>query len=140
MTPEETARRMLEAMSAGDVDGTMALYAAHAVQHHPLADEPLEGRDAIRESEQQLWDAFTEVEVQERSILSSGSTVAIELILRATHTAPLALAPDEQLPATNRRIELPAVWMLEIDDDGLIVEERDYFDTALLFRQIGLQG
>lgn len=140
MGVEEVARRLIEAMTSGDFEAEMALYATDAVQHHPMADEPLEGRDAIRESEQLLRDAFTGIDVQERGILSSGSTVAIEMMLKATNTGPLMLGPDQELPATGRRIELPAVWMLEIDDDGLMSEERDYLDTAPLFRQLGLEG
>lgn len=139
MATEDVARRLLEATTSGDFEAEMALYAPDAVQHHPMADEPLEGRDAIRESERLLRDAFTDIDVRERSILSSGSTLAIELVFEATNTGPLVLGPDQEIPATGRRIELPAVWMFQIGADGLIVEERDYLDTALLFRQLGLQ-
>jgi limonene-1,2-epoxide hydrolase len=30
------------------------------------------------------------------------------------------------------------VWVFDLDEDGLIVEERDYFDTVGLQRQLGL--
>lgn len=31
-----------------------------------------------------------------------------------------------------------AVWVLEVGADGLIAEERDYFDAAAVFRQLGM--
>lgn len=68
MGVEDVARQLLEAMTSGDFEAEMALYAPDAVQHHPMADEPLEGRDAIRESERLLRDAFTDIDVRERSI------------------------------------------------------------------------
>jgi hypothetical protein len=32
------------------------------------------------------------------------------------------------------------VWVFELSPDGLIVEERDYLDTAALMAQLGIEG
>jgi limonene-1,2-epoxide hydrolase len=39
------------------------------------------------------------------------------------------------LAATDRTIEVHEVWVFDLDPNGLIVEERDYFDTAALLAQ-----
>jgi steroid delta-isomerase-like uncharacterized protein len=105
---------------------------------HPLSPEPVQGKPAIRAGEQALFDAFSEIDVDVRRVVAEGEDIAIELVLRATNTAPLDVGADESLPATGQRIELPAVWFLRLDGDGRIVEERDYLDTASFFRQLGL--
>jgi predicted ester cyclase len=114
------------------------LYAEHAVLCHPLSPAALEGRQAIRESEQALFDAFSKIEVNLRTVLTGDQGCVAELVIRATNSGPLDLGGEERVAATGRRIELPSVWVLDIGPDGLIVEERDYFDTAAFMSQLGL--
>ena len=84
-----------------------------------MSPEPLRGRQAIRAAEQALFDEFSEVRVDVRSVRGGDDGFALRVVLSAQH-------------AGGRRIELPAVWWYDLDADGLIVEARDYFDTALL--------
>jgi steroid delta-isomerase-like uncharacterized protein len=138
MNAREMVQRIVEAVASGDADAVAALYAEQATLHHPLLPEPARGRAAIRASEQELFDSFSEIEVELRSALAGDSTCAAEIILRATNTGPIDLGGDQPLPATNKRIEAEMVWVYDLDDDSLIVEERDYLDTAALMRQLGL--
>lgn len=108
--------------------------------HHPLSPEPIRGSEPIAGSEQALFDAFSEIEVEVVRMLADANDVAVEVVLHATNTGPLDVGADEPLPATGRRIELPSVWLLRLDADGRIAEERDYLDTASFFRQLGLAG
>lgn len=48
MRPGELVRRWVEAFNRGDADAIAAFYAEDAVNHQ-VADEPVEGRTAIRE-------------------------------------------------------------------------------------------
>lgn len=139
MDAKDVARKLLEAYDAGDMDAVSSMFTPDAEQHHPFAAEPIVGREAIRENEQALYHAFSDVRVTPRTLTAEGSTVAMEVTLEATNTGALVLGPDEELPATGRSISVPAVWIIEVDQDGMVTEERDYFDTALFFRQLGLQ-
>jgi predicted ester cyclase len=58
--------------------------------------------------------------------------------MRAVNDGPLDLGSGEPLPATGRRIELPTAWFLQLNEEGKIVSEHDYFDTALILRQLGV--
>lgn len=58
MEPHAVVDALLVATEQGDVDRLVRLYAPDAVQHHPLAQEPIRGREAIGESERALLTAF----------------------------------------------------------------------------------
>jgi steroid delta-isomerase-like uncharacterized protein len=134
---EDVARKVVAAVEAGDADALAGLYAEDAVFHHPLTGET-RGRDAIRQSEQELFDAFTDIEIEVRSLLADERTAAIELVLRATNSGDIDLGEEGPLPATGRRIEDPMTWWLVLGPDDLIVAERDYLDTAGLMSQLGV--
>jgi steroid delta-isomerase-like uncharacterized protein len=138
MDPEQIVESLVETVERADADALARLYAEDAVQHHPMAPGPVVGREAIRESEAALFATFSDVTVQRRGLWRTGSTVIAEVVLSATNTGQLDVGGPEALPATGRRVDIPCIWILEVGPDGLITEERDYFDTASIFRQLGL--
>ena len=73
-------------------------------------------------------------------VIAQADDVVLEVVIRATNTGPLDVGGDDPLPATDRRIELPSVWLLRLGANGKIAEERDYLDTAGFLRQLGLGG
>lgn len=133
-----TAQRLIAAVEQRDAQAFAALFAESAVAHHPLSPEPARGRAAIRASEEELFNAFSDVRVELRSVLYDERTGALEVVLSATNTGPLDLGDDEPLAASGRRINLPATWWYELDDRGLVRETRDYFDTGVLMSQLGV--
>ncbi len=139
MNHRDVLQRYVDAIQREDIEVFAQLFAEDAVLHHPLAPEPLEGRTAIRESERALFEAFSEIDIEIVMMLSDERSAAIAVVLRATNTGALELGPGESMPATGRRMELPAAWFFEFDADGRVVVERDYFDTAAFMAQLGLQ-
>jgi steroid delta-isomerase-like uncharacterized protein len=121
-----------------DADRYASLYADDAVMIEPLLGEPLHGRDAIRAGEAALFDAFGDVEPDVISIVSDGSTIAVEVVMRAVNDGPLDLGNGETIPATGRRVEIPTAWFLELNEQRKIVSERDYFNTVAVLRQLGV--
>ncbi len=134
----DLVRRFVEAIERADADAFAALFAEDAVGHHPFFPEPIRGREAIRASEQGLFDSFSDIHVEVRSVLADHGRCAMEVVLGATNTGPLDLGGDEPLPATGCSVEIPAVWWCELGDDERIAEARDYFDTAAFMAQLGL--
>lgn len=130
--------QIINAIRHSDADGYARLFAEEAVLEHPLLPEPLNGRAAIREGEQALFDSFSDVEVELRLVAGDENSVVAEVVLRATNTGPIDLGEGEPVPATGRRIEVPAVWIFDFGPDGLVTAERDYFDTASMMAQLGL--
>ena len=136
----EVVQKLVDRIERRDAAALTELFAEDAVLHHPLSPDPVRGRAAIRESEQALFDAFSDIEVEVGRVMVEADDVAIEVTMRATNSGPLELAPGESLPPTGRRIELPSVWFLLLGADGRIIEERDYLDTATFLRQLGLEN
>ncbi len=138
MNVQDLVRRGIDAVRRADADSYTQLFAENAIVHHPLAPEPLEGRAAIREAEQALFDAFSEIEIEVLRLLSDDRGAAVEVVLRATHTGAIDLGGGQPVPPTGRRIEVPSAWFFEVGPDGLVITERDYFDTATFMSQLGL--
>lgn len=68
--------RLVAAVERRDLEAFAALYANDAVGRHPLHPEPVRGREAIRASEQALFDSFSDVEIEARSLISDGQRCA----------------------------------------------------------------
>ena len=136
----DVVEKLVRAVENRDADALGALFADEALLHHPLSPEPIRGKPAILASEQALFEAFSDIEIEVLRVVAERDDVAVELVLRATNTGPLDVGADEPLPPTGRRIELRSVWFLRLRADGRIAEERDYLDTAGFFRQLGLAG
>jgi hypothetical protein len=79
--------------------------------------------------------AFSAIEPAIRTLLRGNGTVAVELVIDATHTGALDLGGGDVLAPTRRRVTVPTVWVLVVEE-GLIVEERDYLDPASLLGQL----
>ncbi|MFI7482495.1 ester cyclase [Kocuria sp. M1R5S2] len=139
--PGELSRRMLEeqfaAINAHDVAGFTAFYAEDAVVIDPQYPEPLRGRDAIEQDVATFIKAFPDLNGRITSTLIDGPVSAVEATMTGTHTGPLAL-PTGEVPATGRQLEFPMAVFSRVDEQGLIVEERRYYDLATQQEQLGL--
>jgi len=136
--PREVVNKLVSAIERGDAAALTELFADDAVLRHPLSPEPIAGKAAIAASEQALFDAFSDVDVEVVRVVGEADDVAIEVVIGATNTGPLDVGAGEPVAPTGRRIELAAAWFLTLAPDGRIVEERDYLDTASFFGQLGL--
>ena len=133
---EDIAIRLVGAVRAADLTAIAALYAPDAVLHHPMFPEPRLGRDAIVAEHDFFLRAFSDIDPAVRTILRADRTVALELVIGATHTGPIDLGGEAPLPPTGRRIAVATIWVLELDEEGLIAEERDYIDPAAIVEQL----
>lgn len=134
---EELARRYVETFNDRDVDAWVALFAEDGVIHDPFFPEPSKGREAIRNVELGVLRAFPGMRWRQlRPAIDVGDRVAVELAVNAVNEGPLEM-PDGELPATGRTIsfETGTFWLL--GPDGLITEERSYFDATGVAAQLG---
>lgn len=134
------ADRMVAAIEAHDIEAIVALYRPDGTQVHPFADEVVEGIDAIREGDGALVRAFPDARVERRTEVRVGDTVLMEVVLHMTHAGPLDLPDGSSLPPTGRPVTLPLVWVIDLDADERIVQERSYLDPSAFYAQLGLQA
>ncbi|MDQ3932007.1 MAG: ester cyclase [Actinomycetota bacterium] len=134
----DVVERLARAITEKDIEGYGSLYREDAAMYEPLLSEPARGREQIMAGEALLFDAFSDIAIQVRTVFSRDDRVMAEVVLSATNDGPLDLGTGEPLPATQQRVEIPMVWVFDLDDEGLIIEERDYFDTGVIMQQLGL--
>lgn len=134
----EVIKQQIAAINAHDTAGLAARYSADAVVLDPQYPEPLRGRAAIERDMADFLTAFPDLRAQVTRTLFDGATHALEMTVSGTNSGPLALPGGDSVPPTNRRIELHMAVFGRIDGDGLVVEERRYFDIAGQLAQLGL--
>jgi steroid delta-isomerase-like uncharacterized protein len=131
--------KLSAAWNAHRAADVVALYAPAAVMVHPLAPEPIRGREAIAAFEQPMFGAFSNTEWTCVDSFVSGDRVAVEYVILSTHSGPLQ-SPKGPVPPTNRRIRLRGASLLTLAPDGSIVEEKRFFDAMAMMSQLGLVG
>jgi predicted ester cyclase len=139
MRERETVEKIVDAIRRGDARGYSEFFAQEGRLTHPLSTEEIKGKAAIVQSEQTIFDAFSDIDVEVRSIISERHQAATEVVLRATNTGPIDLGKGNSVDPTGRRIEIEAVWIFDFASNGLVNAERDYFDLAGLMSQLGLE-
>ena len=113
------------------------LYAQDAT--YMLSGEPelLRGRKAIQKSYEVFFRAFPDMSVEKTLSMTSGDHHFAEAIARGTHTGPFA-TPQGEIAPTGRKIELKMAFVAKVTPEGLIAEDRTYFDSAVMMSQLGL--
>jgi steroid delta-isomerase-like uncharacterized protein len=127
------------AINAHDAAQFASFYGEDAVVRDPQYPEPLHGRDAVVNDSAVFFTAFPDLRAEVTCSVVSGSTLAAEMTLAGTHTGPLAL-PSGEVPPTGRALRFEMAFFARIDDQGLIVDERRYYDIANQLEQLGLAG
>ena len=135
---EDLARRYVETFNDRDVEGWGALFAEDAVIHDPFWPELIKGREASKSLLNSALRAFPDMRWRQlQPVIDVGDRVAVELAVNAVNEGPLEM-PGGELPATGRAIsyETGIFWL--IGPDGLITEERSYFDATGVAAQLGM--
>ena len=65
-------------------------------------------------------------------MIASDDLVAIRLVVRGTHTGNML-----GVPATGRRVQLDAVDIYRVTDEGKISEQWAFEDLAAILSQVG---
>lgn len=132
---KKVADKVVKAYTSADPVAMANLYAEDAVVIEP--GEVLRGREAIQKHMEGFLRTFPDLKIEFLTILPSENHIAFEMVVRGTNTGPM-LSPEGEIPPTGKKVEFKAVWIGRISPDGLIEEDRTYYDTADFMRQLGL--
>ncbi len=135
---EDIIRRLGDAISRHDANARYALYAQDAVSYSPIAPEGRRGREAMRKQFEDNLKAFPDLNMKLLNINAKGDTVAAEWVMTARHSGAFEL-PTGSLAPTNRQFTLRGTTFCQFNREGLISEERVYFDVAGFLKQLGLK-
>lgn len=137
MSGEALVRRVVDAINRSDAPGYAALFAPDAVMYDPFFPEPLKGREAIEATTKAVLRAFPDLQWRLRSVTDGGDRVAFDMTVSGVNDGPLEM-PDGELSPTGRTMSVDMGIFLQLSPDGLITEERSYFDVTGLAAQLGL--
>jgi steroid delta-isomerase-like uncharacterized protein len=136
-TVEDVIRKTAQALTDHDADAAAKLYARDATVTDPFYPEPLRGEAAIRKDAADFIRAFPDLRFEVTNAISKGETAIAEGRITGTHKGPLT-GPQGEIPPTNKRVDLRGAMFVRIGSDGKIVEERRYYDSGTIMRQLGL--
>jgi steroid delta-isomerase-like uncharacterized protein len=140
MSADQVVRQYVEAINQKDPIRFAALFAVDAVLHDPFFPEPTTGRDALQSMIEGILRAFPDMAWKQLGDpIDAGGRAAFVVSVEGTNDGPLAM-PAGDVPPTGKAMAYEAAVLWTIDSDGLIAEERSYFDATGVAAQLGLIG
>ncbi len=118
-----------------DLDASSKKIAPDIVISSPLL-AGVRGLDAHRRTNQQFWKSMPDFQFKVVNIAAKGDFVATELVGAGTSTGPTELPGRDPIPPTGRRVEFGLAGFFRVNSDGLIAEERYYYDRMALLQQL----
>lgn len=142
LVSDDNLRRLVEeivdAFNAHDLDRVVNWYAEDALHFQPNRQEPLRGRDEIREDYRNAtWVPFPDFHFELERAFGHAGWLCVQGILTGTHEGPIRGPGGEILPATGRSIHVPICFVVRIED-GKAVEVYEYNDQLGFLTQLGL--
>jgi steroid delta-isomerase-like uncharacterized protein len=134
--PEQTAKRWVELFDKKDLRGLMTLYSENCVNAQPHLPQPIKGKKATEEDLGGFLKAFPDARFVANQTVVSGDTIAMEWTFTGSQTGPLA-GPAGTIQPSGKRVTLKGAEFFRLDAQGLIVDERGYFDLVSFLTQIG---
>jgi steroid delta-isomerase-like uncharacterized protein len=135
ISAQQLAEKLQQAFASGDPANIAALYAEDAVLSEN--SEVSRGREAIQASYAILLRAFPDTNSEFWNKITCGETFILEGTWQGTHSGPLA-TPQGDIPPTGRTATFKLALFAQMNAEGLIQEERMYYDSAQIIQQLGL--
>lgn len=127
---KETVQRVIELMSAGELD-EIDEYMAEDVVFRSPGEEPGQGLDAFKEACLVYDRAFPDWSMEIHDQIAEDDKVATRYTNRATHEGEL-----QGIEATGKTVEITGI-MIHRFEDGEVVETIQEADNADLLGQLG---
>jgi steroid delta-isomerase-like uncharacterized protein len=131
------ASSLIAAFNGHDANALASLYTEDQLTILPGAPEGVRGRTDKAAMVSGFFRAFPDLSLEIPLVLVSGNHIVCEGHMKGTHTGPL-VSPEGEVPPTGRQLKIRMVFILRVRPDGLIEEDRTYFDEAEFLKQLGL--
>lgn len=133
---EQVGKRWVELFDKKDLRGLMTLYAENCVNAQPHLPQPIKGKKATEEDFGAFFKAFPDAKFAATQTVASGDTLAMEWTFTGTQNGALT-SPGGTIPASGKRVSIKGAEFIRVDSQGLIVDERGYFDLVSFMTQLG---
>jgi predicted ester cyclase len=98
---------------------------------------PVRGHDALLKSYQVMFKAMPDWKVNFSLVAFHGDTIIFEGVGGGTFTGPMS-TPEGDIAPTGKKASLKFAFFAKINPDGLIAEDRTYFDNMEYMKQLGV--
>jgi steroid delta-isomerase-like uncharacterized protein len=136
-TPVDVARANVECFNEGDFDRLRSVLADDSYEEELSTQRRLDGADAQVDVAREWKEAFPDGHGTIERECVDGNTVCFEIRWEGTQTGAMATPDGQELPPSNRRVEVRACQVMEVEGDK-IVATRHYFDLMTLLQQLGV--
>jgi steroid delta-isomerase-like uncharacterized protein len=134
---KKIADNIIKTLNSADPVAVTNLYAQDAVMIQPSEPAPVRGHDALLKSYEAMFKAMPDWKVDLSVVAISTDTIVFEGVGGGTFTGPL-VTPEGEVAPTGKKASLKLVFLAKISPDGLIAEDRTYFDNMEYMKQMGL--
>jgi steroid delta-isomerase-like uncharacterized protein len=138
MTPKETITKYWQAYTKHDQEAILSLLASDYTLQSPLSGG-VATKDMVAGGLKLFEKSFPDLKEEVMSMVAEGHKVVCEVVETATFTGALDW-PTGAIAPTNRSYKLPFSVFFCVNAEGLIVEQRNYWDTAGWIRQVGIDA
>jgi steroid delta-isomerase-like uncharacterized protein len=125
--------RYLDGWNSHDATQVGAFMAVDATYEDLALGQLHQGRDAIKEFAEETGRFSNDFRFSPVSVQASGTDYAMEWEMSGTNTGDIA-----GLPATNKPYRIRGVSIGQLDADGKISHNRDYWNLADYLMQVGI--
>jgi steroid delta-isomerase-like uncharacterized protein len=130
--PRQAVLDEIADLSRGDLEAVLAYYTDDVYFEDVTVDRPCRGKAEMRDFMAVFYRGFPDLHIEVRHCVAGDGTVTAEYDLIGTHTGEFM-----DHPPTGRTFRIPAVSVYE-HDGTLFTRETVYYDSASMFRQLGL--
>jgi steroid delta-isomerase-like uncharacterized protein len=131
----ETAKAATTAYNDKNWDKAKAVFDEKGVYDEKATGRRIQGIGQIIEAWQGWAKAIPDSKATFVAEHASGNTAILEVVWKGVHTGPLQ-TPTGTIPASNKRIEVPACQVVEVEGEK-VRSFTHYFDMMTLLTQIG---
>lgn len=129
---QKTLKAVFEALNAHEAKKLAALYTEGAVVNVMGTPAEAKGRDAIAQTYQRLFDAFSSFKAAPSRFFVKGDVVVVEWAWTGTHSGDLFGVKPTEKPVGTAALDV--FWFTP---DGAIKEQHVTYDMATVMSQIG---
>jgi uncharacterized protein (TIGR02246 family) len=134
---KKVADKIIMTMKSSDPIAVTNLYAPDAVMIQADLSSPVHGREALLEYYKGFYKAMPDFKADLSVVAFSADTIVFEIVGGGTFTGPLA-TPEGEVAPTGNKVSFKAAFLAKISPDGLIAEDRSYFDNLAFMKQLGV--
>ena len=133
---EQIVRTFHESWDLKDPQRGASVIAGNCHFEAVARDELQLGPEAYKRDYHRWREAFPDGEVKVVNVIVQDNWAVVEFLNRGTQTGPLQSSLGT-FPPSGRSMEIRYCSVMRVAD-GLVVEGRDYYDSADIARQLGL--